>query len=58
VKVEPRPVHERDEKELTSLFAKLEKENAEVPGDDDAEEGEEGSNTEVVDEEEEEGTEE
>jgi len=39
MKVEPRTVHERDEKELTSLFAKLAKENAEVNGDDDAEEG-------------------
>jgi len=39
VKVEPRTVHERDEKELTSLFAKLAKENTDVPADDDTEEG-------------------
>lgn len=39
VKVEARTVHERDEKELTSLFERLAKENSEVPGDDDEEEG-------------------
>lgn len=40
---QPRTVHERDEKELSSLLDKLARENAEVPGDDDAssEEGEE-----------------
>jgi len=41
VKVAPRPVQERDEKELASLIAKLERENQEVPGDDDLS-GEEG----------------
>jgi len=59
IKVEPRTVHERDEKELTSLFAKLAKENAEVNGDDDGEEGVgEENGTAVTDEdvEDEEGT--
>jgi len=44
VKVQPRTVHERDEKELSSLFEKLARQNAEVPGDDD-EEGEETAAT-------------
>jgi len=41
VKVEPRTVHERDERELSSLFERLARENAEVPGDEEGEEGEE-----------------
>eukprot|EP01118_Nematostelium_gracile_P016326 TRINITY_DN6730_c0_g3_i1.p1 TRINITY_DN6730_c0_g3~~TRINITY_DN6730_c0_g3_i1.p1 ORF type:complete len:302 (+),score=130.66 TRINITY_DN6730_c0_g3_i1:61-906(+) len=42
VKVEPRAVYERDEKELTNLFEKLAGQNAEEEGSD-AEEEEEGS---------------
>lgn len=34
VKVAPRPVHERDERELERYLEKLSKENTEVPGDD------------------------
>jgi len=45
VKVEARTVHERDERELSSLFERLAKENSEVPGDD-GEEGEEGTESE------------
>jgi len=44
VKVEPRPVHDRDEKELSTLFEKLARDNAEVPGDDE-EEGEDTTAT-------------
>jgi len=40
VKAPPRAVLERDEKELSSLLEKLEKENQEVPADDDASEEE------------------
>jgi len=43
VKVEARTVHERDERELSSLFEKLAKQNTDVPGD---EEGEEGAESE------------
>jgi len=43
VKVEPRTVHERDEKEFATLLDKLARANAEVPGDSDEEEG--GENT-------------
>jgi translation initiation factor 2 subunit 1 len=35
IKIAPRSIHERDEKELINLMNKLERENQEVPGDDD-----------------------
>lgn len=43
VKIAPRPVHERDERELEKMMQKLEMENQEVAGDDDeaSDEGEE-----------------
>jgi len=37
VKVEPRTVHERDERELSNLFERLARQNAEVPGDEEGE---------------------
>jgi len=46
VKVAPRTVHERDDKELEKYMEKLQRENEEVPGDDSGEEGEEGEEAE------------
>jgi len=41
VKVEPRTVHERDERELTSLMERLARENTDTAADEDEEEGDE-----------------
>mmetsp|Transcript_24049 Transcript_24049/g.33720 ORF Transcript_24049/g.33720 Transcript_24049/m.33720 type:complete len:333 (+) Transcript_24049:98-1096(+) len=49
VKVAPRTVQERDEKEFANMLEKLEKQNTDVPGDDDESGEEEGSSDEEED---------
>lgn len=49
VKVAPRTVQERDEKEFANMLEKLEKQNTDVPGDDDESGEEEGSSSEEED---------
>jgi len=52
VKVAPRTVHERDEKELTSLMAKLERQNRDQAEDEDADEEDKDDESEEDEEEE------